>query len=134
MRRPVTTRNVSDDTPYEEPRPVGRDALSRVNAIPGLRTIGSCGGHPEGDGELPADEWRVTVQAELDEDRPPDAVRLAGAGMVRMAGHDGLDRGVWLVADAHPPWLNDPGTMLTHMLRGSVVMRAASSPTSSRRT
>jgi hypothetical protein len=63
---------MNDETPYDELDPSIVSLVRAINALPGIWTIGSCGGHEEG-GSLPSDLYEVMFQFEIDGDRRPTA-------------------------------------------------------------
>ena len=100
-------------TPYDDlDAPVVRICRA-INALPGLHTIGSCGGHEEG-GELPADRWRVSLYVEQERDRRPTFAGWLAleflAWTIRDHARGGSD--IAFLAWSLPPYLNDPGQML----------------------
>ncbi len=97
-------------------------ALCRaINALPGLRTMWSCGGHAEPltAESLPADEWSVTLRVQLGNDHRPTLEGWLSFEWFTWFVHDlRRARAVALEVDAMPPWLNDPAEMVTLTLWG----------------
>jgi hypothetical protein len=94
-----------------------RQLVDALNAFRGIRTIGSCGGHPEPvtGGQWPAGAWYVKFRVDQDE-----------------AGWRALEFLAWLINNAYqraehhvtlyptapPPYLNTPGQVLAFALEG----------------
>ena len=114
------SRRYSDEVvPYAElDAPVVR-LCRAINALPGLATIGSCGGHPGPDAFLPEDEWTVVIKLDLVDSAPTSDgwISLEFLGWVI---HDFGRAGkrVQLAAGAAPPYLNGPGTVLSFAIDG----------------
>ena len=91
-----------------------------LNAFPGIATLSSCGGHESG-GFLPADRWYVGWTQEQDDDGRPTYPGWLSLEFLAWAITD-MRRGnrmVALGADSKPPYLNQPGRMLTFEIEGS---------------
>lgn len=90
--------------------------VKTLNKFKGLRTIGSCGGHEDAEGcKWPADRWYVKF---VIEQRNPKA--WIGLEFLAWAiNHDyRCSHDVILFPDAPPPYLNEPGKVLTFNLEG----------------
>lgn len=108
------------ECPYDELDPPVVELCRVLNRFDGIYTMGSCGGHdPQGDHELPGDEWRVTFQIELEDERPT-AEGWIHAEFIAWAIYDmwQMNR-VRLRSFALPPWLNFPGRMLRFQIEGN---------------
>lgn len=107
---------ILDDVPYHELDGNVRGLVRELNQFPGLRTIGSCGGHPEPLTKVSAPEghWWVTLDVDWTDDGrfSLEFVAWAARALAR-ANHP-----VYLEAFACPPWLIDPGAGLTFQLSG----------------
>jgi hypothetical protein len=97
-----------DETPYEELDPPIVNLCRAINALPGIWTISSCGGHEQG-GSLPADEWNVSVQCEVEDDCRPSVDAWLSLEFLAWAVHDvGRDARLSMAVSSAPPWLNEP--------------------------
>ena len=106
--------------PYHEmDEPIIR-LCKAINALPGIRTIGSCGGHEEG-GELPADRWHVSLKVDVGEDERPTYAGWLSLEFLAWALNDlsHSDLHIDFLALASPPYLNDPGHMLMFSIEAS---------------
>lgn len=123
---------VRDKTPYDELDPSVVKLCRELNRLPGIWTIGSCGGHEGGGqseeeieagaedrGELPADQWRVTFKLELGARRRPRRTGWLSMEFVAWVIYNMGDGGmVDLNVSALPPFLNHPGKMAKFEIRG----------------
>jgi hypothetical protein len=117
-----------DQTPYDDlDEPVV--GLCRVlNSFPGLRTIGSCGGHEGGGrdeegrtlpaGDMPANEWRVTIGPEVTRGRPTAQGWLSLEFVAWVLYDIARVKAVELQAFALPPFVNEPAHMLEFEIHG----------------
>lgn len=105
--------------PYDELDPPVVRLCRAINALPGVQTIGSCGGHEEG-GMLPANQWSVGLYVEQGgDDRPtyPGWLSLEFlAWAIRDFGR--AQHRVQMGALSVAPYLNEPGRMLTFIIEG----------------
>ena len=94
-----------------------RALVYQVNGFPGIRTVASCGGHPDpGPGQNPQGVWDVLFVVDHTEEGWRSLEFLA------WVAHD-IRRGlgdIWLLADSAPPYLNTPGQTLKFGLSGRV--------------
>lgn len=106
------------ECPYDELDAPVVELCRTLNSFDGIYTIGSCGGHPGDEGELPEDEWRVTFQIELGDDKRPTADGWLAAEFVAWA-IDNLwpEYNALLRTWARPPWLNF-GRMMCFQIEG----------------
>lgn len=106
--------NPDPDIPYDQIDAPIRFLVRVLNDFPGVETIGSCGGHvmPRGDQAGP-DLWWVLLQIDRSENGWL-SLEFLGWAVTRALGSDG---GVTLEADAAPPYLNKPGTLLRFVLQ-----------------
>lgn len=101
------------DIPYDEIDEPIRSLVRVLNAFPGVKTIGSCGGHSSPTtGQAGPGRWWVLFDVERSENGWLSLEFLAWA-VTRNLGADGS---VTLEADAAPPYLNQPGAMLRFVL------------------
>ena len=92
-----------------------RELVRALNAFQGVNTIGSCGGHPEpGPGQWPEGCWYVKMTFDHNEDGWMALEFLAWAiNRDYSSAHK-----VILYPTSPPPYLNEPGKMLTFALEG----------------
>jgi hypothetical protein len=92
--------------------------VATLNRLPGIRTIGSCGGHTERISSVsaPAESWWVTFDLEAADPESVVAVPTwdAWVSLEFLAWVIGKEAqsAVWLAPYAMPPYLNRPGRML----------------------
>jgi hypothetical protein len=107
--------------PYKEMDPPIVTVCRAFNAYPGLHTVSSCGGHEKG-GVLPADQWEVALQVELDEGHRPTLRGWVSiefiAWVLRDFARSGDGRELELTAESAPPFLNRPANTLTFWVWG----------------
>jgi hypothetical protein len=103
-----------DPIPWDELDPPIVPLVGALNRFPGIRTIGSCGGHsaPERD-QAGAGEWWVLFQVDHSEEGWLSLEFLSW--LVNRDGHQG-GSSVLLRPDSAPPWLNYPGSTLRFLL------------------
>ena len=108
-----------DETPYDELDPPIVNLCMTINAMPGIWTSGSCGGHPKGEGLLPEDEWLVIFGCEVDDDERPTRDAWLSLEFAAWAIHD-IGRGatVGLRVSSPPPWMNEPARSIYFALEG----------------
>ena len=114
------------DVPYDELDAPVRLLVELLNDLPGVATIGSCGGHADGESggvHAAADEWWVTFEL-----APHN--RNEGVWLPTMAGWLSLEFLAWqlstcgdrwdaaLLPYAPTPSLNEPGRMVRFEIRG----------------
>ena len=94
-----------------------RALVESLNAFRGIRTLGSCGGHPAPlkGGQWEEGSWYVTFTVEKN-----DYGWFALEFLAWAVNHDYVRDGrkVELYPDAPPPYLNGPGTVLRFALQG----------------
>ncbi len=88
--------------------------VEALNGMPGIDTVGSCGGdaEPISGGSWPLGSWYVKVRIEQN----PVGWRTLEflSWVINHDAHNGEDPSkVWLVPTSVPPYLNTPGEMLT---------------------
>ena len=114
------------DVPYDELDEPVRELVKVLNSLPGVATIGSCGGHADGDPggvHAAADEWWVTFEL-LPHDReqavwlPTRASWLSLEFLAWQLSTCGDRWDAALLPYAPPPSLNEPGRMLRFEVRG----------------
>lgn len=112
----------SDTTPYGEMDLPIVELCKTLNSLPGIRTVGSCGGHPEPVSHASAQpgEWWVTFRCDLGADDRPTLDGWLSAEYVAWAFYDlgKADKAAWMSVFSPPPWVNEPGKMLTFQLEG----------------
>jgi hypothetical protein len=118
----------SDDTPYGELDESVVGLCRALNGLPGIWTVGSCGGHEGGGqdaegrnlpaGEQPADQWRVTIRPELEGWRPTSSAWLSLEFVAWLIYDVSKVRDVEFQGSARPPYLNDPAHMLMFQIHG----------------
>jgi hypothetical protein len=121
-------RTNADETPYQELDGPVVPLCRALNSLPGIWTIGSCGGHPGGGedeegrnlpaGELPEDQWRVTLHPELQGWRPTLDAWLSLEFVAWVIDDASRVKTVDIGAHANPPYLNDPAHMLRFTIFG----------------
>jgi hypothetical protein len=109
--------DVMDETPYDELDPPVVGLCRALNALPGIWTAGSCGGHEKG-GAFPADRWFVSLGPELRGRVPFLAAWLSIEHVAWVLTDFGRGRAVEFHAAARPPFLNEPGHMLAFEVHG----------------
>jgi hypothetical protein len=112
------------------PDPVPHDALDPpvvwlvqvLNALPGIRTIASCGGHDDpGPCGGTADQWWVTFQLDQRDDLSPTPDAWLSLEWIGWVFHDMRNAGrrLMLTCASLPPFLNDPGRAAVFALEGN---------------
>lgn len=105
------------DLNYDEIDLNVRGLVEVLNAAPGLRTIGSCGGHENPKrGGWKAPDWYVLFEIDRTDEGWLSLEFLAWAinGNRRLEGYNAL-----LIPTSPPPYLNTPGRMLRFALEGN---------------
>jgi len=111
--------------PYDEMDPPVVTLCRVINdSLPGLATIGSCGGH-EG-GLRDPDGWYVLVEVQLADDRRPTLEAWVSLEFLSWALRDIPT--VWFEPTARPPYLNFPGKMLRFVIEGQRTKGEKSEP------
>jgi hypothetical protein len=107
-----------DETPYEELDPPVVNLCRAINALPGLWTEESCGGHEDG-GSLPADEWEVFLRCEVQGDDRPSVDGWLSLEFVAWAVHDvGRNARLSMAVSSAPPWFNEPTRTIIFVIEG----------------
>jgi hypothetical protein len=113
---------LSSQVPWDELDPPVVELCRAINALPDVATVASCGGHEPAamsGASAPANEWWVSYQVVLDDERPTEMgwhslEFLAWAFREMMRG--GL--AIRPMYHASPPFLNEPGHMLVFQVDG----------------
>lgn len=91
--------------------------VSVLNSFQGVSTVGSCGGHKEplSGGQWAEGTWYIRLEF-ADSAHGKFALEF----LAWVINHDGRKAGsqVHLFPDALPPYLNEPGKMLSYLIEG----------------